>query len=486
MVRYLRAFFGESYPFTPFPKEGVMSQRLLLLAFLIIFSVLPAKSQFPVQVATSDMPEATALNNGHKLAVEGWPLQPARLHAVFTSANDVFHSFSMNLGSTWSSPVNVSQTSGPSRYPAVAWDSLYSALFAVWQDSTSGRNQIYCSSYQGNVWSAPVNVSNTPGQAIYPALEADRQGRLHLVYADNSSGNYDIYYQRYESGSWTDTVNLSRDTGRSDFPSLEVYRDDVYVCWQDTSPGYYAVLERRWNGSAWSPASRLSRAGVNSYHPSFSCPGFLDFGPSLAWIEADTVFRFYGAIPGGGGSRTHPCFSPVVSSGCTTQINLGWQEQDTFWIQIYYKYGGGPRWYDPVPVAQGRYPSIFGDNYLFTRGLSSPYQVMYWASGYLSGAEVEDPVRHIFPLSLALRPNPSPGCVTVSLSLPQPASLLLEVYDLQGAVVRTLARTTLPAGRQEFLWDGRDDFGHKVPSGVYLLRASAGSKSQTARVLLLR
>ena len=462
-----------------------MSLRLLLLSVLFAFSVLPVWSQSHL-VATSDMPEATAFNNGHKLAVEGWPLQPARLHAVFASANDVFHSFSTNLGNTWSSPLNVSQTSGPSRYPAIVRDSLLGALFAVWQDSTPGQDEIYCSSNQGNAWSAPVNVSNTPGQSIHPSLDADYQGRLHLVYADKSSGNYEIYYQRYESGAWTDTLNLSRNTGLSDFPSLGAYGDDVYVCWEDNSSGHYRIFRRFWNGTTWSAAEPLTSDTISSRHPSLSCLASMDVRFSVTWEDSGSGgfrVRVIG-VNGGGGGGAHPNLYPVISNIGTTWAYLSWQDRDSVYLTGYYFMRG--YWTSPLAISQGRYPSLLGSNLLYTRGVSSPYQIMFTGGYYPIGVEADEQLDKALPLILALHPNPSTGFVKTSLSLSRSASLSLEVYDLQGAVVRTLARTTLPPGRHEFLWDGRDDFGNKIPSGIYLLRASAGPRSQTARVLLLR
>jgi len=461
-----------------------MSQRLLLLSVLILFSVLPAWSQ--VQVATSDMPEATALNNGHKLAVEGWALQPARIHAVFTSANDVFHSFSTNLGSTWSSPAAVSQTSGPSRYPAIVRDSLLGGLFAVWQDSTPGQNDIYLSSNQDGSWSTPINISNTSGQSIHPSLEADLQGRLHLVYADNSSGNYEIYYQRYESGAWSDTLNLSRNTGLSDFASIGAYGDDVFVCWEDKASGNYRIFRRFWNGAAWSAADTLTSASLSSRHPSLSCLASLDASFSVTWEDSGSGgFRVCViGVNGGSGVGSQPDLYPVVSNIDSTWAYLSWQDRDSVCQTSYYfmdRY-----WTSPRALSQGHYPSLLGSNLLYTRGVSSPYQVMFAGGYYPIGVEEDAQLKKALPLTLALHPNPSRGRMTVALSVPQPAFLSLEVYDLRGALLRTLARTTLPAGRHEFLWDGRDAQGHPVPSGVCLLRASAGPKSQTARVLLLR
>jgi hypothetical protein len=473
-------------PLHPILKEGVMNQRLLLLAVLIFFSVLPVRSQPPpVQVATTDMPEATAFNNGHKMAIEGWVMPSSPLHAVYTSANDVFYSSSSNRGGGWSTPVNVSQTSGPSRYPAIVRDSVHNTLFVVWQDSTPGQNDIYLSSNQGGSWSTPINVSNTSGQSIHPALEADHLGRLHLVYADNSTGNNEIYYQCYQSGAWLDTLNLSRNTGLSDFPSIGAYGDDVYVCWEDKTSGNYRIFRRFWNGTTWSTADTLTSASVSSRHPSLSCPASWDVQFSVTWEDSGSGgfgVRVIG-INYGGGVGSQPDLYPVISNVGTTWAYLCWQDRDTVKGSSYYFMEGG---WGPYTAGQGHYPSLLGSNLLYTQGDSIPYRVMYSGGYYPIGVEEDAQVNNTLPLALSLHPNPSPGRVTVELSLPQLASLSLEVYDLRGALLRTLARTTLPPGRHEFLWDGRDTHGHPLPSGVYLIRASAGPETQTARVLLLR
>jgi flagellar hook assembly protein FlgD len=47
----------------------------------------------------------------------------------------------------------------------------------------------------------------------------------------------------------------------------------------------------------------------------------------------------------------------------------------------------------------------------------------------------------------------------------------VEVYDLRGRSVRVLHDGALAAGRQELVWDGKDDAGSEVASGMYLARA---------------
>lgn len=90
-------------------------------------------------------------------------------------------------------------------------------------------------------------------------------------------------------------------------------------------------------------------------------------------------------------------------------------------------------------------------------------------------------------------PNPLPqgrlrtGTGTViRYDLPQTAFVLLEIYNLMGQKVRTLVATSQPLGRYEVSWNGRDDAGKVLPSGVYFYRLDAGNFTQVRKLTLVR
>ena len=62
----------------------------------------------------------------------------------------------------------------------------------------------------------------------------------------------------------------------------------------------------------------------------------------------------------------------------------------------------------------------------------------------------------------------------------------LEIYDLRGRLVTMLVDEVLPAGRHEVEWDGRDDKGRAMSSGVYLSRFEAGGKVAQGRMNLVQ
>ncbi|MBD3161255.1 MAG: hypothetical protein GF346_03585 [Candidatus Eisenbacteria bacterium] len=93
------------------------------------------------------------------------------------------------------------------------------------------------------------------------------------------------------------------------------------------------------------------------------------------------------------------------------------------------------------------------------------------------------------PLRLALEsrsPNPARGRCELSYAVPRKGRVTLSIYDLSGRLVRTLIDGAVEAGVRNAVWDGRDDRGHDLPSGIYLGRLQAGPGERTLKMTLLR
>ena len=90
------------------------------------------------------------------------------------------------------------------------------------------------------------------------------------------------------------------------------------------------------------------------------------------------------------------------------------------------------------------------------------------------------------PSTLTSRPNPFNPATTITFTLPEPGMVSLAVYNLAGQRVRTLVAGHMFAGSQHVVWDGKDDNGDPVSSGVYLSRLSSGGRIATGRMLLVK
>ena len=99
--------------------------------------------------------------------------------------------------------------------------------------------------------------------------------------------------------------------------------------------------------------------------------------------------------------------------------------------------------------------------------------------------EYDDLLPYKFELSQNY-PNPFNPVTTIEYSLPRRSHVTVEIHNVLGQKVRTLVAGIQNAGYQSIQWDGRDDKGNVLPSGVYIYRLEAGKSSQSNKMLLIR
>jgi len=83
-------------------------------------------------------------------------------------------------------------------------------------------------------------------------------------------------------------------------------------------------------------------------------------------------------------------------------------------------------------------------------------------------------------------PNPFNNQTIIKFNLRRPAEVTLTIYNILGQKVKTLMKGRLNAGAQTVSWDGKDDKGNDLSSGIYFYQLRAGKASQTKRLLLLK
>lgn len=83
-------------------------------------------------------------------------------------------------------------------------------------------------------------------------------------------------------------------------------------------------------------------------------------------------------------------------------------------------------------------------------------------------------------------PNPFRDATTLSFTLPRRERASVKVFDINGRIVRTLVDDVVSGSTHAVTWDGRDERGREVGSGIYFIRFEAGSKSFVQRSVRLR
>jgi hypothetical protein len=93
------------------------------------------------------------------------------------------------------------------------------------------------------------------------------------------------------------------------------------------------------------------------------------------------------------------------------------------------------------------------------------------------------------PLVFNLKPNyPNPFNPTTAIdySIPKHGHVSLAVFNIIGQRVKTIVDGDQSAGNYTVYWDGKDEFGQPVASGIYIYRLSAENESKTRKMVLLK
>lgn len=87
---------------------------------------------------------------------------------------------------------------------------------------------------------------------------------------------------------------------------------------------------------------------------------------------------------------------------------------------------------------------------------------------------------------LGASPNPFGASTVLRFALDRSAAVEVDIFDLAGRRVRSLARPAAGAGEQLLVWDGRDGAGEAVQAGVYLYRLRAAGQEASGKLVVLR
>lgn len=120
-------------------------------------------------------------------------------------------------------------------------------------------------------------------------------------------------------------------------------------------------------------------------------------------------------------------------------------------------------------------------------GTAGSYSILATRSSLVSVKSPEPEA--VLPTEFALLqnyPNPFNPATTIQFSLPTESDVRLTVFSLLGQSVRTLVDGKRPAGNYSLRWDGTDEYGLMLPSGIYLYRLETGEKTFVKRMVLIR
>jgi hypothetical protein len=276
------------------------------------------------------------------------------VHVVWEDERDqaaeVYHKCSTDGGVTWGPDVLVTAVSGTQGMPSVAV--VAGCVHTAWVDfSLMGNSEVYfCRSVDGGTtWDTPVQISYATGFSTSPSIAASGSN-VHIAWHDSRYGwwNNEIFYRMStdDGVDWGSETQLTDDSTFSNSPSIAATGNDVHVAWQDMRDGNFEIYYNNStdNGQIWSSDLRLTNDGADSYYPSVVASGS---NVHIVWQDSrDGNDEIYYKISNNGGLNWDPDLrltndQSISQSASITVAGQGvhivWTDERDGNPEIYYK-----------------------------------------------------------------------------------------------------------------------------------------------------
>ena len=151
--------------------------------------------------------------------------------------------------------------------------------------------------------------------------------------------------------------------------------------------------------------------------------------------------------------------------------------------------GGGAMWLSTTnyKLSSSLCQSITG----FQKGTATTVYTGFWNPWAVWAVPVEEEEEDFsqLPKEFALRenyPNPFNPTTVIEYALPKASQVKIQIYNILGQKVRELVDEPQEPGYKMIRWDGKDDSGVEVSSGVYFYRIAAGDFMKSKKMILLK
>ena len=407
-------------------------------------------------------------NNGEVDDLPSWSPDGAKI--AFYSHRDGNNEIYV-MAADGSDPVNLSNNPANDREPSWSPDGTQ----LVFSSDRDGNPEIFVMSADG---SEPVNLTNHAAvDAAFPSWSPDGS---KIAFGSNRDGNFELYTMGADGSdplrltnhpapdiepSWSaDGTQLVFRSDREGNPEVFVLETAVHLV--ELDPDQRTVVHQGQSAlklqtdGPWSvgyvPAAPLDIVGYEALRFAFHPGDIVPLDNDALWVSI--------------GQSVNLLDGPVQGSG----VDLAQQE----WQVV------------EIPLAlfdlQGPIESVrFGGDLSATFYLDD---VRLTTSAAQLATAVEEGEAAVLPTAFALEqnyPNPFNGGTLIRFALPRAQEVELAVYNLLGQKVATLVEGQGQVGRHVVSWDGRDERGHTLASGLYLYRLRAGTEEIATRKLIL-
>lgn len=457
--------------------------KLCLLAIgILTIPKSPAAWTEPINISNTSEP-----SNWPAITVD----DQERVHVVWSEdyfrIGKIFYTYCD--GDAWSSPIDISRNDLPRPLytPTVQVDSLGNC-HVMWTDNESEIMWTYCN---GDTWSIPANISNTPGGSTGPRTAIDDSGGVHVVWHDNSTGNVEIYYTVYDNESWQESQRITDSPGEEDssWPDIEVdSKGHPHVVWTHyggtgSSSDYWTQYSTH-DGVAWStPVDILKIEGKHMSRPKIATDSQDHPHVVAEWWSYKAIY--YTRCDGTDWTLPFLVCEERHAGRPDIAVNAGSEIGCVVWGDRYYRFFQNTQW-DSIGVIDG--PG--GILPALSVGASTFHLVwtagdIYYSRHRLTAVESQE---ECSPRQFRLNwncPNPFSGKTTIPYEIPEDSYVTLIISDNLGRIVQEIDLGFKQAGHHVvpiFVDSSRKGGAH---AGIYFYTIKAGNFIATRKMVVI-
>ncbi len=332
---------------------------------------------------------------------------------------------------------------------------------------------------------------NTPGWTVVSsdAHQGSHSAKSNTI-SHNQSASMTVQMDDVTAGQISFWVKVSSEPG---YDELTFYIDNVA---QDT-----------WSGTvAWQEVSYDVTDGNHTFKWEYDKDISMNEGSDCAWIDyivfpsaisevgdpviavdmteydfgsvttGETQFNIsntgQGILAGQITLNQESVFSVSINDNpASSQINYSLDPAQSIEVTLYFN-----------PIANDEY----SDNILITSNDPQQEQLVITVNGTGSGVSNDN---NNIPQITELQgnyPNPFNPETAIKYAVKKDGDVSLKIFNLKGQLVKTLVNQQVKAGYHRIVWDGKDNFGTDVATGIYLYRLETKTYNQTKKMMLMK
>jgi hypothetical protein len=402
-----------------------------------------------------------------------------------TSGDDYMVMLSKYNGSTWSAPADLTGASLENEEANVAVGND-GKVFVVWNTDSEpdGDEWIFCinSTDGGATWSSPPDTLSDPSGYMTSSIEIGRVnlargsgGKMVATWFESTPDGQleEIHMRQYDGSLWSDVMVVSDTTTNSNRYSHAVVdaNDNIHIVWRPQNAAdqnFLLMKHKAWADLSWSMNADTVVA-----------PGQITSRPTMVIDDNDNMFVAYQRDVEEDTVYTLDEVALVASSDggatWTTPMVLSRPEHDA-----------GYQGMDPRVTASG-IDLAWREGYMINVNDPDTSSIVYGHVNLsVAGLQFTDPqISKEFRLSQNY-PNPFNPSTQINFYIAKSGKYELSIFNILGQKVKTIANKKFEIGEKSLNWNGLNDYGKQVSSGIYFYKLTGNGIELTKKMALIR